>query len=82
MACRLNVGNLRNTGHSTELAPPAAKADDLPVSSRAERLLHFVTGHAIGQYAKVGSGHSCDSPHFCELLKRCATALDDEPSDS
>ena len=30
-AYSLNVGNLRDTGHSAEATPPAAKADDLPV---------------------------------------------------
>jgi hypothetical protein len=30
VGCRLNVGNLRNTGHSTEAAPPAALAELLP----------------------------------------------------
>jgi len=27
-ACSLNVGNLRDTGHSTEATPPAAMADN------------------------------------------------------
>jgi hypothetical protein len=31
-ACRLNVGNLHNTGHSTESAPPAAMADYVDAS--------------------------------------------------
>jgi len=29
-AYSLNVGNLRDTGHSAEATPPAAMADDLP----------------------------------------------------
>jgi hypothetical protein len=29
----LNVGNLRDTGHSDGATPPAAMADDLPVMS-------------------------------------------------
>lgn len=39
VAYSLNVGNLRDTGHSAEATPQAALAEDLPVSSRLERLL-------------------------------------------
>jgi len=33
-ACRYNVGNLHNTGHSTESAPPAAMAEEHELSIR------------------------------------------------
>jgi len=34
VACRLNVGNLHETGRSTEPAPPAASAELLPIKGR------------------------------------------------
>lgn len=42
-ACRLNVGNLHYTGHSTESPPPAAMAEVLSAGDRAVRLLDSVT---------------------------------------
>jgi hypothetical protein len=39
-AYSLNVGNLRDTGHSAEATPPAAMADDLPVISELSTAPH------------------------------------------
>jgi hypothetical protein len=39
VAYSLNVGNLRDTGHSAEATPPAAMADDLPPCQLSRRQL-------------------------------------------
>lgn len=39
----------------------AGLAEDLSVSSRLERLLHFVTSHSARDVPKVGIGHEADT---------------------
>lgn len=48
----------------------AAKAEDLSVSSRLERLLHFVTSHSARDVPKVGIGSDCDSPRFENMARK------------
>ena len=40
------------------------------MSSRLERLLHFVTSHSARDVPKVGIGSDCDSPRFENMARK------------